>query len=538
MERLTLPPLREHPDPAPRSRRAAGRLAGGGEAPRIVDDVLSGPSRPLDSSARGRLEPRFGHDFSTVRIHTGPRAAESARAVNALAYTAGRHIVFGTGRYTPDSRPGLSLLAHELAHTIQQGDRTPGTPLTLGAAGDACETAAARASDAALSGGRAHAGPRTGFGVQRQPAGSLQIPDTPLSDRLLDNASPMMASTMGSAQLDGFVTGSSDLLPRHRVEIKTRAHDILVLLRQYPLSTVHVTGHTDTVGAEAYNKGLGQARADAVRAEFIAQGVPEVCLDAQSAGEGPPQAVPTKDNVPNASNRRVVVYFEVRKFGRSARLGSGSDQPNPEPTPKPKPDAHDGSGTLPPPPESEIDEALGGLVQTKHAEDDPKPHPALDLSSGVTANAPTGTNPTTYSVSLVWRNVNLHTFGGEHTPMAVDLLHEPNFSLQLSPDPQNPQVYQAAVTIVNWHLRRHGEDLVEIGLSAMGQLNSAGTPGAGAQLQAELHLTSHFSLTASTSLGVGPHSTGPSMDRGSIPLGTAGGDWNWSPFGVGVLVHY
>ena len=519
-----------------RTRAARDQRQTRAMAPAIVHAVLRSRGEPLGAASRAFLEPRFGHDFSAVRVHTGPRAAESARAMDASAYTAGRHIVFGAGRYAPDTRPGLGLLAHELAHTIQQGDRTPGSPLAVGDGSDACETAAANASGAVLSGGRAHAGPKADLAVQRQPAGSLQIPDTPLSDHLLDNASPMMASTMGSAQLDGFVTGSADLLPRHRAEIKTRAHDILVLLRQYPLSTVHVTGHTDTVGAEAYNKGLGQARADAVRAEFIAQGVPGVCLDAESAGEGPPQAVPTKDNVPNAGNRRVVVYFEVRKLGRSARLGGGSDQPSPDPTPKPKP--HDGTGTIPPPAKPEIDEALGGLVQTKHVEDNQDAHLALDLSSGVTANAPHGASPTTYSVSLVWRNVNLHTFGGEHTPTAVDLIHEPNFSLQLSPDPQNPQVYQAAVTIVNWHLRRHGEDLVEIGLSAMGQLNSAGTPGAGAQLQAELHLTSHFSLTASTSLGVGPHTTGPSTDRGSVPLGTAGGDWSWSPFGVGVLVHY
>ena len=72
----------------------------------------------------------------------------------------------------------------------------------------------------------------------------------------------------------------------------------------------------------------------------------------------------------------------------------------------------------------------------------------------------------------------------------------------------------------------------------MGQLNSAGAPGAGLQLQAELHLTSRFSLTASTALGVGPHTPGGSTDRGAIPLGTAGGDWSWSPFNVGVLVHY
>ena len=523
---------------SPVDRRGAppGHRPGGGwEPPAIVGEVLRSPGRPLDPAARAMLEPRFGHDFSAVRIHTGPRAAESARAIDAAAYTAGRHIVFGPGRYAPRARSGLRLLGHELAHTVQQAGLAPGTPLTVGPAGDACERAADRAAGAAVAGQPAAAGPRATHGIQRQPAGNLQIPDVQLSDRLLENASPLMASTLGSAQLDGFVTGSAELLPRHRAEIRTRAHDIQILLRQYPLSTLRLTGHTDTVGPEASNKTLGQQRADAVRAEFIAQGVPDASIATDSAGEGPPQAVPTRNEVANAQNRRVVAYFEVRKFGRSLLTGGSPPPPPPPPIPKPE----NGSGTIPPPSPPEVEEALGGLVQNKRIEDNPNRHLALDVGTGVTANAPTGTSPTTVSVSLVWRNANLHTFGGEHAPTALDLLHEPNFSLQLSPDPQNPQVYQAAVTILNWHLRRHGEDLVEIGLSAMGQVNAAGAPGAGLQLQTELHLTSRFSLTASTSLGVGPHTPGPPTDRGSVPLGTTGpADWNWSPFNVGVVVHY
>jgi hypothetical protein len=66
------------------------------------------------------MEPRFGFDFSGVRIHDGPQAAESARAVNALAYTHGRNIVFNAGQYAPVSDRGRHLLAHELAHVVQQ----------------------------------------------------------------------------------------------------------------------------------------------------------------------------------------------------------------------------------------------------------------------------------------------------------------------------------------------------------------------------------------------------------------------------------
>jgi len=66
------------------------------------------------------MEPRFGHDFSQVRVHTGPRADESTRAVNALAYTVGPDIAFGDGQYAPETANGQKLLAHELAHVVQQ----------------------------------------------------------------------------------------------------------------------------------------------------------------------------------------------------------------------------------------------------------------------------------------------------------------------------------------------------------------------------------------------------------------------------------
>ena len=67
------------------------------------------------------MEPRFGHDFSRVRVHTGDKAAESARAVNARAYTVGQDVVFARNHYAPGTRSGDRLLAHELAHVVQQG---------------------------------------------------------------------------------------------------------------------------------------------------------------------------------------------------------------------------------------------------------------------------------------------------------------------------------------------------------------------------------------------------------------------------------
>jgi hypothetical protein len=90
-------------------------------APRSVEEALSSRGRPLDSAAREFFEPRFGRDFSHVRVHTDASAAESARDVNARAYTLGSQIVFGQGEYAPGTSEGARLLAHELTHVIQQG---------------------------------------------------------------------------------------------------------------------------------------------------------------------------------------------------------------------------------------------------------------------------------------------------------------------------------------------------------------------------------------------------------------------------------
>jgi hypothetical protein len=101
--------------------------------PPIVHEVLRSPGQPLDPATRGFMEPRFGHNFSQVRIHTDARAATSAQAVNALAYTVGSHIAFGPGLYAPMTGGGRALLAHELTHVVQQGT-SAGVPadLTIG----------------------------------------------------------------------------------------------------------------------------------------------------------------------------------------------------------------------------------------------------------------------------------------------------------------------------------------------------------------------------------------------------------------------
>jgi len=101
------------------------------DVPPIVHEVLHSPGQPLDKGTREFMETRFGYDFSTVRVHTDARAAESTRSVNALAYTLGRDVVFGAGQYAPGTLRGRELLSHELTHIVQQRSTPPGNDIQL-----------------------------------------------------------------------------------------------------------------------------------------------------------------------------------------------------------------------------------------------------------------------------------------------------------------------------------------------------------------------------------------------------------------------
>jgi hypothetical protein len=107
-------------------KKEATAEAAVGEAPASVHEVLCLPGQPLDPATRGFMEPRFGRDFSGVRVHTDSAATQSARELEANAYAIGSHIVFGADRPLPESPEGRRLLAHELAHVVQQSEVGPG----------------------------------------------------------------------------------------------------------------------------------------------------------------------------------------------------------------------------------------------------------------------------------------------------------------------------------------------------------------------------------------------------------------------------
>jgi hypothetical protein len=120
-------------------KKSAGPQSAAGDAPAIVHETLRSPGQPLDAATRDFFEPRFGRDFGRVRVHAGTSAEQSARDVNAYAYTVGHNVVFGAGRFAPGTHEGRRLLAHELTHVVQQGAvptanaQTPGPRVSTGA---------------------------------------------------------------------------------------------------------------------------------------------------------------------------------------------------------------------------------------------------------------------------------------------------------------------------------------------------------------------------------------------------------------------
>jgi hypothetical protein len=143
--------------------------------PDTVHETLATPGQSLDAASRELFESRFGQDFSGVRVHADPRAADSAAAVNALAYTVGNDIVFAAGQYSPGTGAGQELLAHELAHVVQDGARVPGRPTTISERNDPAERSANALAASALGSHRdsAHVGSESASGVvhRQEPTG-------------------------------------------------------------------------------------------------------------------------------------------------------------------------------------------------------------------------------------------------------------------------------------------------------------------------------------------------------------------------------
>ncbi|HET6974142.1 MAG TPA: DUF4157 domain-containing protein, partial [Pyrinomonadaceae bacterium] len=136
----------------------------------LVTDVLAEEGQDLDESTRIFMETELGHDFRRVRVHTNARASDSARAVNALAYTVGSDIVFASGSYQPHAHAGRHLIAHELVHTLQQNSQPRGqqAKLEIGEENDGFEREADQIADNVMR--------RSFTGAVPQPPSPPQLP--------------------------------------------------------------------------------------------------------------------------------------------------------------------------------------------------------------------------------------------------------------------------------------------------------------------------------------------------------------------------
>jgi hypothetical protein len=167
------------------------RTFGRANAQPLVEAGIGSAGHQIEPGPRAELEARFGQDFSHVRVHADARAADAAEALRANAYTSGRDVVFGEGRYTPGTSDGKRLLAHELAHVVQQG-RGPGLVTDCASA----ETEARQASVRAVSG--------QSVAIQSAGAGGVQF------DAKDDDDPVLRAFAREKAKRDSPATGSPE----------------------------------------------------------------------------------------------------------------------------------------------------------------------------------------------------------------------------------------------------------------------------------------------------------------------------------------
>jgi hypothetical protein len=121
--------------------------------PPVVHDVLNSSGQPMDSGTRAFFERRFGHDFGKVRVHDDLRAQQSAKSINSLAYTVGNNVVFSAGQSAIQTRNDLHLMAHELAHVMQNEKQNSILERSLSRADGDSEIEAEEAADRIAAGG-------------------------------------------------------------------------------------------------------------------------------------------------------------------------------------------------------------------------------------------------------------------------------------------------------------------------------------------------------------------------------------------------
>jgi hypothetical protein len=188
--------------------------------PALVDEVVASSGQALDVATQAEMGSRLGHDFSQVRVHTDSQAAASAQAMNALAFTTGRDVVFGAGQYAPDTHSGRRLLAHELAHVVQHtgGSSAPLTSRAVSLPGDALEKEAEQVAEQVM----ADASAATAVGYSRRRPGASAM------------LSPATGHRAGAASLFSDLPAAAVSRTPQRVQISGRVHTPALLRHPAP----------------------------------------------------------------------------------------------------------------------------------------------------------------------------------------------------------------------------------------------------------------------------------------------------------------
>jgi outer membrane protein OmpA-like peptidoglycan-associated protein len=214
--------------------------------------ALNGGGSSLPATTRAFFEPRFGADFSQVRVHTDSRAAATASSIQAKAFTVGSNIAFGPGQYAPESHQGRQLLAHELTHVIQQnGSHRLGQP-----------SAMRQASQVATPVQQASTQPV----IQRDPVCPNQRDSTEVT-KAQSSAGLLAVDTSFNAakeslSVQDFGIGQDSVRPTMTDSDDWRR--MMSMILGDPTAQVAVLGYSDCIGPEQNNRGLRDRRASAV----------------------------------------------------------------------------------------------------------------------------------------------------------------------------------------------------------------------------------------------------------------------------------
>jgi outer membrane protein OmpA-like peptidoglycan-associated protein len=249
-------------------------------APASVDRVLAGAGKPLEPALQQDMEQRFGHDFSRVRVHSGGAAEQSAREVNAQAYTVGQNIVFGAGKFAPGTHEGRRLIAHELTHVVQQTGGIQAKKVSkqsnvmlkdASASFDIEESQIQRSLEfSSTSEMLQRREVCDEEGVCHTEDDENQIPADQDSEE--ENATDPGALPAGNNQL--FFEYNSDVLS-YSDEVEIAAY--VQKWRNVPgpvTPQVQVDAYASEEGQEAYNSNLSAQRAQAVKDKLVSLGIP------------------------------------------------------------------------------------------------------------------------------------------------------------------------------------------------------------------------------------------------------------------------